>query len=225
MAKFIMKNGSFWISSATAPTAVAVTAATKGSTTQLTVTNTAAVGDIVIVTGSGWPSLDGKPGRVTVASGTAVTVAVDTAAETAAFSTAKGKAQFWAAANWIEFCLSGLDIDSGTADSIAVGTFCDAGAALAGASSNGTVNLTGFIDITDPGYQALLAASADGVPRNFKLVLPKAANSSAADANGGVFYFLNATVGAVSQSYQVGQAASFTSSLVLSAKPVFVPAV
>ena len=226
MAKFIMKNGSFWIGPSPAPAKVAITAATKGATTVLTVVNTAAVGDIVVPTGTGWASIDGKPLRVTVATGTTLTVGVDSSAETTAFNTATAMAQVYKSADWTEFCLSGLDIDSGTADTINVGTFCDAGAALAGAASNGTVNITGFIDVSDKGYTELLKASADGIPRDFKMVLPKAANASAGltDNNGGVFYFMNATVGAVSQSFQVGAAATFTSSLVLSQKPVFVPA-
>lgn len=223
MAKFIMKNGSFWIQKYTNQAKVAVTAAVKGTTTQLTVVNTLSVGDIVVVEGSGWSSLDGRAGEVSVASGTSVTVKLDTSGEVAAFGAA-AKATLIASADWVEACLAGLDIDSGTADSIAVGTFCDAGAAIAGAGTNGTVNISGFVDPNDAGYQELLKASEDGVPRNFKLVLPKAANPAASGSNGGTMYFTNATVGSISQSFQTGQAASFTGSLVLGAKPLFVPA-
>jgi hypothetical protein len=223
MAKFIMKNGSFWVEKRSTATDPVVTGATKGTTTQLTVANTLAVGDVVIVSGSGWASLDGKAGEVTVASGTAITVKLDSSAETTVFNV-KATIHQIKASDWVEACLAGLDIDSGTADSIAVGTFCDAGAAIAGAGTNGTVNINGFVDPGDPGYQELLKASEDGIPRNFKLVFPKAAAPSSTGNNGGVLYFINATVGSISQSYQVGAAATFSGSLVLGAKPVFVPA-
>jgi hypothetical protein len=224
MAKFVMKNGSFWIQKYANQAKVAITAATKGVTTILTVVNTLAVGDIVVVEGSGWASLDNKAGEVIAATGTTVTVRLDTSAETATFAPA-AKANFVKSADWLEACLAGLDIDSGTTDSIATGTFCDAGSAIAGAGTNGTVNISGFVDPNDAGYQELLKASQDGVPRNFKLVLPKAANPGAAASNGGVMYFTWATVGSISQSFQVGQAATFTGSLVLGSKPLFVPAV
>jgi hypothetical protein len=224
MAKFIMKNGSFWVQKYSNQAKVAVTAAVKGTTTQLTVANSLAVGDIVVVEGSGWSTLDGRAGQVSVASGTSVTVKLDTSSEVAAFGAA-AKANLIASADWLEACLSGLDIDSGTSDSITVGTFCDAGAAIAGAGTNGNVNITGFVDPNDAGFQELLKASADGVPRNFKLVLPKAANPGATASNGGIMYFTNATVGSISQSFQTGAAATFSGSLVLGAKPLFVPAV
>ena len=57
MSAFVVKNASFWISNGAA--AVAVTAAVQGATTELTVTNTLAVGDYAVVQGSGWSSLLG----------------------------------------------------------------------------------------------------------------------------------------------------------------------
>jgi hypothetical protein len=223
MAKFIMKNGSFWISKSPAPTAVAITAATKASPCVLTITNTAAAGDAIFITGTGWNSLDNRMFQIVTATATSITIAVDTTGETAALGTAALGA-IYESTDWIEACLQGVDLDSGTADTIAVGTFCDAGASLAGAIPNGTLNITGFVDPTDAGYNALLAASSDGLPRTFRLDLPKAANPASTGNTGGSFYFPNATVGAVSQSYQTGAAATFTSALVLGAKASFAPA-
>lgn len=223
MSKFIMKNGSFWISKVPAPTAADITGATAASPCVLTITNTAAAGDSIFITGTGWASLDNRMFGITSATGTTITIPANTANETATLgSTAEGT--IYESGDWIEACLQGVDLDSGTADTIAVGTFCDAGASLAGAIPNGTLNISGFVDPTDAGYNALLEASADGLPRTFKLVLPKAANPASTSNDGGVFYFPNATVGAVSQSYQTGAAATFTSSLVLGAKTSFAPA-
>lgn len=225
MAKFVMKKGSFFISNNSADPAVDVTAATKGATTLLTVANSLAAGDVVIVTGSGWRTLDGKPGVVLASpapTATQVSVGIDTSSETATFGSG-AEAVFMTNADWTECCLQGLEIEAGQTDSISVGTFCDDGAQLAGSTTNGNVTITGFVDPTDAGYQELLAAEADGVPRNFKMVLPKAANPGSSDADGGEYYFINATVGGVSQSFQTGAAATFSSTLVLANKPAFVP--
>lgn len=225
MAKFIMKNGSFWISKSPAPTAVQVTGATKASPCVLTITNTAAAGDAIFLTGTGWNSLDNRMFQIVTATATSITIAVDTTGETAAFAAAAAAlGTIYKSADWIEACLQGVDLDSGTADTIAVGTFCDAGASLAGAIPNGTLNITGFVDPTDAGYNELLQASSDGLPRTFRLDLPKAANPASTGNTGGSFYFPNATVGAVSQSFQTGAAATFTSALVLGAKASFAPA-
>lgn len=214
MTAFVVKNASFWISKGTL-TPVAVTAATKGATTALTVANTLSVGDYVYVTGSGWSSLDNKIAKVTVASATEVTVDIDTAAETATFG-AGATAALLGSAAWEEFCLSGFDLAGGTADSVSVGTFCDSSAALAGAPAASSLSLSGFIDVNSAGYMEALKASADGMSRFFKFVMPQAADPLAASKPQLLF---TGTVGAVDQSYQVGAAATFTSTVVLSAQP------
>lgn len=224
MAKFVMKKGSFYISNNPTQTPVDVTAAVKGATTALTIVNSLAVGDVVVVSNSGWRSLDGKPGVVLASpapTATAVSVAIDTSGETAALSV-DAQATFLTSADWTECCLQGLDIEAGTSDSISVGTFCDDGAQLAGSTANGNVAITGFVDVTDSGYNELLKADDDGLPRSFRMNLPKAANPSSADADGGQYYFINATVGGISQSFQTGAAATFSGTLVLANKPAFV---
>jgi hypothetical protein len=220
--KFIMKNGSFWIGAQPGPAADAITAATAADPLVLTVTNTASVGDVAVVSGSGFPSVDNRPLRVLAATGTTVDLDVDGTG----FGTIRAGAtvRFFDSADWLELCLAGLELDSGTVESISIGTYCDAGAALAGAPSNGTVNINGFLDVTDPGYQELERAAADGIPRTFKLVLPQSANPTSTDGTGGAYYFINATVGAISLAFPVGQPATFTSSLVLSTRTGFLPA-
>jgi hypothetical protein len=220
--KFIMKNGSFWIGASPAPAANSITAATYADPMVLTVANSAAVGDIAIVSGSGFAELDNRPVRVSAATATSVDLDIDATG----FGTIRAGAtvRFFGAAAWLELCLAGLEIDSGTVESITIGTYCDAGAALAGAPSNGTVNINGFLDVTDPGYKELEKAAADGIPRTFKLVLPQSANPTSTDGTGGAYYFINATVGAISLAFPVGQPATFTSSLVLSTRTAFLPA-
>lgn len=215
MAKFIVKKASFFISEVVAP--VAVTAITKGATTALTVTNTAAIGDIVVVTGSGWPSLDGKPGKVSAATATTLTVDIDTSAE-ATTASAEAEATIYEPDSWVEDCVSGLDIAGGAADSVSVGTFCDSSAALAGAPGASTATLTGFVDYSDPGFQEMQAAVDDGLPRLFRFTMPQAANPS---GNAPVMYF-NGTMSAIDESYQTGAAASFTAPVTLSARPTVI---
>jgi hypothetical protein len=220
--KFIMKNGSFWIGASPGPAAVAITAAAPADPLVLTMANSAAAGDTVIASGTGWPTVDNRPLRVVSATATTITTDVDGSAFPAI--RAGATARVFDAADFLELCLAGLELDSGTVESITIGTYCDAGAALAGAPSNGTVNINGFLDVTDPGYQELERAAADGIPRTFKLVLPQSANPTSTDGTGGAYYFINATVGAISLAFPVGQPATFTSSLVLSTRTAFLPA-
>jgi hypothetical protein len=220
--KFIMKNGSFWIGASPGPVAASITAATAADPLVLTVTNTASVGDIAIAAGTGYPEVDNRPLRVIAATGTTVDLDIDASAFPAIRPGAT--VRFFDAADWLELCLAGLELDSGTVESITIGTYCDAGAALAGAPSNGTVNINGFLDVTDPGYQELERAAADGIPRTFRLTLPQSANPGSTDGTGGSYYFINATVGAISLAFPVGQPATFTSSLVLSTRTAFLAA-
>lgn len=219
MSAFVVKNASFWISNGAA--AVAVTAATKGATTALTVTNTLAAGDVVQVTGSGWSSLDGKFGVVAAApapTATSVTVNIDTSAETVAFG-ANALANLLGPNSWLEACVAGFDIAGGAADSISVGTFCNSSAALAGAPAAANVTLTGFVDVNSTGYMELIKASDDGLPRQFKFIMPQAADPSGSAPP--VMYF-SGTVGVPDQSYQTGQAAGFTCVVTLSNRPTLV---
>lgn len=217
--KFIMKNGSFWIGAAPGPVAAAITAAVPATPLVLTVANTATAGDTVVATGTGWPEVDNRPLRVVAATATTITTEI----AGAAFQTIRpgALARVFDYTDFLELCLAGLEIDSGTVESITIGTYCDAGAALAGPPANGTVNINGFLDVTDPGYQELERAAADGMPRTFKLTLPLSANPASTDGTGGSYYFINATVGAISLAFPVGQPTTFSSSLVLSSRPGF----
>jgi hypothetical protein len=219
MSAFVVKNASFWISNGAA--LVAVTAATKGATTALTVTNSLSAGDFVYVTNSGWASLDGKFGKVAASpapTATSVTVDLDTSGETVAFGSA-AQASLLSASAWLEACVAGFDIAGGAADSISVGTFCDSSAALAGAPGAATVALTGFVDITSNGYMELIKAANDGLPRSFKFIMPQSA--APGDSAPPVMLF-NGTVSFPDQSYQTGAAAGFTCSVTLSGRPTLV---
>lgn len=77
---------------ATAAYALSVTAGTVGATTSLTVANSFAVGDTVRLfgfTGTHASDLNGKEAQVVTASGTAITVNIDTTGRTITFTTGK----------------------------------------------------------------------------------------------------------------------------------------
>jgi hypothetical protein len=213
MASFVVKNASFWISKSVTP--VAATAVTAGATTQVTVPNTLAIGDYAIVTGTGWAPLDGKVGQVTAATATQITLDIDTSGLTSP-TIPTTKVSLYGQPTWIEACMSGFDYDAGTADTISVGTFCDPSAALAGAPPAASLSMTGFIDEVAAGFKELRAAAADGVPRLFKFIYPGAANPGALKRIERIFV---GTVGTISESLQVGAAATFTANVVLSAQP------
>lgn len=214
MSKFVVKNASFYINKALAP--FSVTAVTKGTTTSITAANTLAVGDYVEINGTGWKSLDGKYAEVTIASGTAFTVAIDTSGESTTANVATTEVSTIDKDTWIESCLSGLDISGGASDSVSTGTFCNSADALAGAPAASTAALSGFVDPTDPGFVELQTAGFDGLPRYFKFVMPQAA-----DPNGTVppVMIFEGTVGVMDQSFQTGAAATYTVPVTLSSPP------
>lgn len=218
MAKFVVKQAGFYIQGVAA--AIVATAISKAASAVVTATHDLAVNDYVYIEGTGWPSLDGKVAKVTAVTGTtAFTININTTAETATLTPLTSAFYGQYAADWIENCLSGLDVAGGASDSVSVGTFCNSADALAGAASASTMTLTGFVDPAYAGYQELVNASLDGLPRWFKFVMPQAANP-----NGAIqpFMLLKGTCGAVDQSFQVGAAATYTCQVTLSETPVIV---
>lgn len=123
--------------------------------------------DMVIVTGTGWPSVDGKPLRVTAFDATSgdLTVAVDTFAEAAALPTTLTdiKAQ---ALTFDHVCFSEFTPNPGTPGEVDATTMCDdARVTLPGLPTPGTASFTGMFDLDDKGMLAVQAAEADALPR------------------------------------------------------------
>ena len=153
----------------TTPGALTATAISNAKPAQVTTaaTLTAANGDLVKVTGSDLTTLDNKFFTI---SGLVADTSFDLTGSDAsgeAAPAAKGNITFYnETADLQVLCLSEVGINSETPDTISVATFCDPSASVPGATSGaGTLDFSGFMDITDPGYKLLIDAEADGLKR------------------------------------------------------------
>jgi len=209
---FISKSGA-------TGTALDVTAVTKAAPAVLTVTDTltAQVGDVIHfpALSTGMSEIDGKTfiaGAVDDTGKTIDLLGSDTTASTDTFLAGTNKPMVSLAADFIELSctLSAITINRGTTDTVSVGTYCDPSASLPGAAAEaGTLDLEGFVDITDEGYKELLKAEADHEVHAFKIAWPN---------NG--YLLASGVVTQVSQGAPLNGGIPFTASMVLSSAPV-----
>jgi hypothetical protein len=174
--------------------------------------------DLVIMAGTGMPSIDGKTFNVNSVDDTANTITLqgsDASGETAASATGTITN---VEGSLVEFCLASLDRQQTPAQAISVGTTCDPSATLAGEPEAGTLAITGFEDFTSPGFIEWMKAVDDGIPRILEIELPPSA--TAPGVQGSIVY-PSVTASGFSESYAVNAAAAFTGEMTLGTKPVY----
>lgn len=178
MSAYVQKGKAVWISKAPAPSGVAITAATKADPCVITVNNTAAVGDIVRIEGTGMATLDGRAFEIAVATATSITINVDTSGEAAAATT--GQAYFYAEdSELVCVCLNSFGVTREAGATITAATFCGTDT-LTGQPGAKTVEFGGFDDPESDGMRELIKAQDDGEPRVMVYVYPAAASSTGA---------------------------------------------
>lgn len=178
--KYILKGKAVWISKAPAPAGVAITAISKAKPAVVTVTNTAAVGDYVRISGTGFASLDNKAFEVTAASATELTLGnSDSSKETGTFTANANALAFVYGADteMLETCFNSFDVQREGAATIAAATFCGTDS-LAGQPGAVTINVAGFDDPESEGLHELIRAFEDGNPRVLVYVYPASASAS-----------------------------------------------
>jgi hypothetical protein len=125
-------------------------------------------GEKVLISGTGWPSLDGKLVKITAVDSTtahSITVEADTFAETAALPTALTEIKV-SVPTWSHVCLSEFSPNAGAPGEVDATTMCDISrVTLPGLPTPGTASFTGMFDLDDKGMLALQAAYEDGKPR------------------------------------------------------------
>lgn len=166
-----------------AATSLTPTAITKAKPAVVTVADVTglSVGDIVTfpatgATGaSGLSSLDGKSWIISsiAAVGNTFTLAgSDSTADTGTLSGTAAVSAYPNAANMLCLCLSSITFNPESANTVSVATFCDPTATIPSqVVGAGTIDIGGYVDITDPGYIELLAAQADGKSRTWRITL------------------------------------------------------
>lgn len=132
-------------------------------------------GSVALVQESGFPELDGKYFSVANATGTGFDlVGSDTSKSANSAMLTGAKIYIWDGGIMVSLCLSAFAFNSETPGTVSVGTYCDPTASLpAAAVAAGTATFTGYIDVDDPAYPAILQAVEDAKRRVFSIVLPQ----------------------------------------------------
>lgn len=169
--------------SATA-TSIVPTSISKAAPAVLTVASSAgiATGDLIKIpatgtTGAtGFAELDGKTWVVGAVTGTTIAlVGSDTTASTGTLAAGVSVSAYPSTANMLCLCLSSITFNPESANTVSVATFCDPTATIPSqVVGAGTIDIAGYIDITDPGYKELIAAEADGKSRQWRITLGNA---------------------------------------------------
>lgn len=194
------------------------TGATKDKPSQLTFASTAGAAntDLVVLDAkaTALESIDGLPWIVSGLTATDIDLlGSDTTGDAGTFLGGTDGVKVYPASSMERLCpqvQNGIAYQAGQATTVSVGTFCDPSAQLPGeAAGAGTLTIRGYTDIADPGYQELVRAELDGVPRYFKLRLP----------NNGWFVFGGTLNSMSAMEVDVQGATSFTAEVALSSKP------
>lgn len=147
------------------------TAVSKAADTEITVANSAKVGDVVIVTGVGFSEIDGQAFYVKAQTASAITLAgANTVASNGTLSSSP-KIQLISRADMVRLCLSQFDIGNASTATTDVSTFCG-DASLPGAVTPGTLTLGGYPSPDDDGFEEVVKADGDALARAILLILP-----------------------------------------------------
>lgn len=141
-----------------------ITGATKAAKAVITGTHSLAIGDFVVIAGTGMKSLDRMTAhRVSaVTATTAFTIDTDTSAEAAAGTTGTFRE-----VGMIETCFAEFGNEATTPGEIDVTTMCDLERRnVPGLSSPGSATFGGPLDLTDAGQKELIEAQKDALTRN-----------------------------------------------------------
>lgn len=132
------------------------------------------VGDVVAIpAGSTGTSLDGKSWIIGTITATSITfLGSNTTGEI--FTAASTVDVIGHASTDMEcLCLASLAFNAEAAQTVSVATFCDPTASIPGAVVGaGTLDFTGFVDVTTTEYAELLAMESDGKARTWRITLP-----------------------------------------------------
>ena len=191
--------------------ALTATAISSAKPAVVTVAATAgmAEGDMVFVGSVGYSEIANRVFTVSNISGTDFElVGSDTSSSTGSLSSTPTITHF-AAADIECLCLSSLSISSDTPGTVDVGTYCDPTASLpSAATSAGTLDFSGYVDITDTDYKELLLAAEDNKIRYMRITLPN---------NGAIVFPV--TFSSITWDLPLDGAVGYSGSAVLGSKP------
>ena len=191
------------------PTAIS---AAKPAVVSLASTTGVSVGDAVKVSGTDFKELDGKTFVIgTIVDDTSVElVGSDTSGSTAVLGSTP-VLTVYAADDVIKLCLASLAITADQPATVSTATFCDPTSSIPSAIQNaGSISITGWIDPTCEDYREILLAEEDAEKRVFYIVLPNDMGTIMCEG----------TMSAITFDVPIDGALGFSTTLVLSSKPV-----
>lgn len=151
-------------------TPTAISSAKPAVVTAAAITGVAK-GDILAVSQTGFPELDGKTFVAGAVTGTTVElIGSDTTGTTGTLG-ATPEITAYVAADQVKLCLSSLTIDPPSPSTIDTSTYC-APSSILGTATPGSISMGGYLDETDLGLAEVVVADTDGQPRYFQVVLP-----------------------------------------------------
>ena len=155
-------------------TTLTPTAISKAKPASVTVTNTLKQGDVVLMSGTGFPEIDGKTFIVTNPSGAAFDLlGSDTTGSTGTLGAAPKADAFDGTSDMICLCLASISINSDQPGTIDVATFCDPTASIpSGVQAAGTFDFTGYVDTTSTDYPEILKAVEAQDLRQMRITIP-----------------------------------------------------
>jgi hypothetical protein len=217
------KGTEFWIEVGTTETnSLEITPVSISKANPAVVTcvgSTAITGEIVWCNNTGFPELDGFYFMVGSASTATslVLIGANTLNSRGTLNTDPLTppviAVFVEGVDAVPLCVSTFSYDAGTSQSVSVATFCDPGATIPGAPTDGTATFAGFTAPHDKGYRALMdAAHRQDMRVIYIRVPPTAKDASLAIDTSGVI-ILEGTVNSYKETYEIGQAIAYTSGL------------
>ncbi len=157
------------------PNQLTPTVISSANPTIITVADTTGmtIGDICGFSATGFTELDGKTFISSVIDGTTFSLlGVDLSSTTGTLDVSP-VCDHYDTDDVVLVCLSGLTMNVNEPGTVSTGTFCDPSTSIAAqVQEAGTLGLTGYVDVTSPDYQELLAAEKDGNDRTIRVTLP-----------------------------------------------------
>jgi hypothetical protein len=210
----------FWLlKQITTPKTLTPTGVTSAKPAVITVADTTGVvvGDLITMSGTDDPMLDGKDFIASVVTPTDITLlGSDTSGAVIALGVAPvltyNEASLAGTSDMVKLCLATFSRAAGTADTVSVGTTCDPSASIAGPADAGTISFDGFMDPTEQGYLELMLALESGADQLLMVKLPK--------NKGSIIY--HGTINSYSEDFPLSGAISFSSGMALKTNPTYV---
>ena len=160
---------------AATPTTLTPTAITKASPAVVSVADTTGIisGNVVAMSGTDFPELDGKTFIVNIVDATDFELlGADTTDSTAALG-GTPVADVYDEADMVLICLSALTQNATEPATVSTGTYCDPTTSIPSAVIEaGTLTLDGYVDVDSADYQELILAEEDGLSREIRVTLP-----------------------------------------------------